>query len=99
MGLFSRKQHVNSNGMTDAQMHASIRTSLESRERNAEATAAGARQKAAKWDRVVRSMTSRGEDHEGRDMAIRNRDRARSELAAAETDQLSAKSERSNYRR
>ncbi|MEH0631734.1 hypothetical protein [Streptomyces stelliscabiei] len=99
MGLFSRKPHVNSNGMTDAELHASLRNNLEQRERQAEADAGSARQQAAKWDRVVRNMTSRGEDHEGRDYAIRARTRAQGDLAAAEIDQLNAKNERSNYRR
>ncbi|KND40079.1 hypothetical protein [Streptomyces stelliscabiei] len=99
MGIFSRKPHVNSNGMTDAELHASLRGDLERRERQAEADAHIARQQAAKWDRIVRNMTSRGEDHEGRDYAIRNRTRAQGDLAAAETEQLTAKAERSNYRR
>ncbi|MFI7890911.1 hypothetical protein ACIFUY_06560 [Streptomyces sp. CACIS-1.16CA] len=100
MGLFSsRKPRVNASGKTDAQVYAEITSGLEDRERRAEAAAGDARQREAKWDRVVRNMTSRGEDHEGRDMAIRNRDRARADLTAAETAQLSAKSERSNYRR
>ncbi|MFD9248484.1 hypothetical protein [Streptomyces bottropensis] len=99
MGLFSRKPHINSNGMTDAELHASLRGDLEQRERQAEADAAEARQRAQKWDRTVRNMTSRGEDHEGRDYAIRARTRAQGDLAAAEIDQLTAKNERSNYRR
>lgn len=50
-----------------------------------------AEQRAEKWDRVVRNMTGRGEDHEGRDLAIRNRDRARDAARDAETRGLGAK--------
>lgn len=99
MGIFSRKQHVNSNGMTDAELYASINNTLERRESAAEEAAGEARQRAAKWDGVVGRMTNRGEDHEGRDYAIRARTRAEGDLAKAETGQLNAKSERSNYRR
>ncbi|SEP65030.1 hypothetical protein [Streptomyces radiopugnans] len=45
----------------------------------------------AKWDRIVRNMTVRGEDHEGRDYAIRARENARSEARDAETRRLGAK--------
>ncbi|MFJ6566596.1 hypothetical protein ACIQNU_04200 [Streptomyces sp. NPDC091292] len=44
-----------------------------------------------KWDTVVRRMTARGEDHVGRDVAIRNRDCAQREARDAETRALNAK--------
>lgn len=93
MGLFSRKTPAHVETVRQ------VVAGLEQRERAAENAAREARQRAAKWDGVVRTMTGRGEDHTGRDLAIRNRTRAQADLAAAETEQLTAKNERSNYRR
>jgi hypothetical protein len=95
MGLFSRK----SSGQEYAAFHAEVRADQERRERQAEAVAREAAQREAKWDRVVKNMTARGEDHTGRDLAIRNRTRAQGDRAAAETEQLTIKAARSNYRR
>ncbi|MFI5473180.1 hypothetical protein ACIA6D_23435 [Streptomyces cacaoi] len=93
MGLFSRKPSAHVETVRQ------VAADLEQRERTAEATAQEARQRVQKWDRVVRNMTGRGEDNTGRDLAIRNRTRAQSDLAAAETEQLTAKHERSAFRR
>ncbi|WP_405461602.1 hypothetical protein OG786_29295 [Streptomyces sp. NBC_00101] len=97
--MFGRRTTAtNSNGMTEGQLHAAIRQGREERERNSAAAAAEARGRVQKWDRITRSMTARGEDHEGRDFAIRARTRAQGDLAKAETDQMDAKFERGAFR-
>lgn len=83
----------------EAAFYSELRGELERRERNAEAGIRDAREREQKWGRAISRMTGRGEDHEGRDVAIRNRDKARNDLRAAEVELLNAKSERSNYRR
>lgn len=70
---------------------------LERRERNAKAAIRDAEEREKKWTRAIQQMTGRGQDHEGRDMAIRNRDQARDDKRDAEIELLNAKRERSNY--
>ncbi|MFG2328272.1 hypothetical protein ACGFMM_01465 [Streptomyces sp. NPDC048604] len=95
MGLFNRK----SKSPEYVDRMRELAAGLVLRERAATQAADDARQRIAKWDRIVRSMTSRGEDHEGRDMAIRIRDDAKADLRRAETELLNAKSELSNLKR
>ncbi|WP_097900116.1 hypothetical protein [Streptomyces sp. b94] len=87
MGLFSRKPA--------APIHATAeqtrRINAYAAELAAERDKAEARARVQKWDRITKSMTARGEDHEGRDMAIRNRDRAKRDERDAETRALRAK--------
>lgn len=82
----------------DDSFYRELRGELERRERNADASIRDAKKREEKWTRVIQRMTGRGEDHEGRDVAIRNRDKARADKRAAEIELLNAKNERSNYR-
>jgi hypothetical protein len=94
MGLFSRK----TSNSEDARMHAMIREDQERRERHAETAAREAAARAAKWDRVVRSRTTHGDDGPSRDYAMRQRTQAQAKQANAEVDMLSAKKLLSDYR-
>ncbi|GHG15172.1 hypothetical protein ACFFSH_39610 [Streptomyces filamentosus] len=94
MGLFNRKSK---NSEYVGRMR-QLAAGLEAGEEAAAKAAADARREIDKWDRIVRSMTNRGEDHEGRDFAIRARDEAKNELREAETRLLTAKRERSNFK-
>ncbi|WP_222314503.1 MULTISPECIES: hypothetical protein [Streptomyces] len=87
MGLFSRKPSAPIQPTAEE----TRRINAYAAELAAESDRTEARTRVEKWDRITRSMTARGEDHEGRDMAIRNRDRARRDEREAQTRALQAK--------
>ncbi|MFF7411634.1 hypothetical protein [Streptomyces lydicus] len=78
-----------------AAFYGELNAQLKRRERNANANLRDAEAREKKWAGVIRNMTGRGEDHEGRDMAIRNRDKARRDQDAAKVELMAV---RSNYR-
>ncbi|WP_371801505.1 hypothetical protein OHA38_43790 (plasmid) [Streptomyces sp. NBC_01732] len=87
MGLFSRK-HPRPIHATEEQNRSA---SAYMAELMAEREKEEAQAQVDKWDRITKAMTVRGEDHEGRDMAIRNRERARRDVRDAENRGLKAK--------
>lgn len=78
-----------------ASFYGELNAELKRRESNATADLRDAEAREKQWDRAVRNMTGRGEDHKGRDMAIRNRDKARHDQDAAKVELMAV---RSNYR-
>lgn len=87
MGLFSRKPARPIYATEDENRRASAYMA----ELMAEREKKEAQARVDKWDRITKKMTARGEDHEGRDMAVRNRERARRDVRDAENRALNAK--------